>query len=114
MKKIITAAIGGVVAAGLIVLASPNASAGPDDRVDAGDLALTQDEMSWGDEHGKSEVCDVFGANPTTDGMMQVVLHIMDEGWEQLAAARIMGYSVAVHCPEHLNVLVGASEGLPG
>ena len=110
MKKIITAAIGGVAAAGLIVLASPNASAGPT----AGDLTITQDEIAWGDEHGESEVCAVFDSNLTTDGVGQVLTHIVDEGWEQLAAARIMGYSVATHCPDHVGGFMEALNGLPG
>ena len=107
MKKIITAAIGGVAAAGLIVLASPNASAGPS----ASDLTPTQDEIDWASEHGKSEVCDVFGANLTSDGFVETLTHIMNEGWEVKPAARIFGHSIGTLCPEHLGAMVEATKG---
>ncbi len=110
MKKIITAAIGGVAAAGLIVLASPNASAGPS----ANDLTLTQDEIAWADEHGKAEVCAVFGANPTADGFERVIYHVIDEGWEAMPAARIVGYSIGTYCLEHFGAMLEATKGLPG
>ena len=101
MKKAIIGGIGGAITAGLIVLA-PSAFAGP---IKPGDLGLTAEEIAWEDAHGKTEVCAVFEANPTVDGFKQIVLHIMDQGFEQTPAGRVMGYSMGAYCPEQLSAL---------
>ena len=110
MKKIITAAIGGVLLTGSLLGAGIASAAGPS----ASDLTLTPDEIAWASEHGRSEVCDACGANLTTDGFVETLTHVMNEGWETIPASRIMGYSIGTYCPEHLDDVVKVTQGLPG
>lgn len=104
MRSAVCAVLATVCGAGLVVLAAPDASASP--------YEVTSDEVAWGDEYGQSMVCDVFATNPNTDGLAQVVTTVMDEGWDEMSAGRVIGYSMGTYCPQLLSAWVSATKDL--
>jgi hypothetical protein len=103
MRNALRGPIAAVVGAGILVFASPT-SANP--------YAYTEEEISWGDEYGEEMVCDVFAASPNAAGIKEVMLTVMDAGWDMDGAGRVAGYTLGTHCPDLLRQWVKAIDDL--
>lgn len=101
MKKFLIAV--GIVISGLgLAISVPHAFADP--------MTATAGEIGWSAANGQSQVCSRFEATPTADGFVQLIGDLGDEGWDQMAAARIAGYSVGTYCPDQMDALLAVMQ----
>lgn len=91
MKKFVFVAIG----AGLLSVA-PTASAEPVE------MEVSAEEAAWGDVNGPA-ICSQYAADSSPGGFEQLAMDVMDAGWDQYAAGRVIGYSLGTYCPAQLS-----------